>query len=381
MFDDFEPENSTAEDINLPPKENDFLVGQDAAEKQLLESWNSGKMPHGWLFYGSKGVGKATLAYRLIRFVLTQGQNDASNSLFGDAPLEATSLSVSMEAPAVQRLIAGGHADVLIIEPPQELTASGQAKDIPVEAIRKIAPFLRLTSAEGGWRVVFIDEADKLNRSGQNAILKILEEPPEKTLLILTAQNPGAFLPTIISRVRKLSLKPLESQDLTTILKHYRPHLGEEELSIASALSENSVGKALEFIDNDGVELYQSLISLLQMLPQLDRPKASEILDKILRDRTGKKWVVFSSLLIEFLQNFAKSYALGKTPKLILEEEAGIYAVLMRQGNHPVLQRNDRWIEIWIEARQAMEMCKRSSLDRKQSVLNILDLIAAAIAV
>ena len=158
------------------PRHNPDLLAHHAAEQVLLDAWNSGRLPHAWLIGGIPGIGKATLAFRFARFVLSNGE-EATGGLFGDPP-PATSLYVAPSHPVFTRVASNGHADLLTIERPFDDKKGRLKTDIPVDQVRRIAPFLHLTAAEGGWRVVIVDGADRLNTNGQNAILKILEEPP-----------------------------------------------------------------------------------------------------------------------------------------------------------------------------------------------------------
>ncbi len=95
--------------------------------------------------------------------------------------------------------------------------------EIVVDDAREIGAFLRLTAAEGGWRVVVVDGADEMNRNAANSLLKILEEPPRQTLLILVAHSPGKLLPTIRSRCRQVPLAPLPAATVRDLLARYCP--------------------------------------------------------------------------------------------------------------------------------------------------------------
>jgi hypothetical protein len=136
-------------------------------------------------------------------------------------------------------------------------------KEITVDEIRKINEFMHKTSSDGNYRVVIVDGADKMNRNSQNAILKILEEPPKKTIIILTANNIGAFLPTIKSRCRVLKLSPLSEDNISKLLNRFCEKITEEKIKKISLLSEGSIGKAMQIYNQDGLEVYEDLIALL----------------------------------------------------------------------------------------------------------------------
>ena len=194
-----------------PPRANPDLLGREAAESDLRRLFEADRLPHALLLSGPRGIGKATLAFRLARFVLAQGAaaNGAPPALFdgGEA-----GLAVAPESGPFRRVAAGGHADLLTVERAYDPRRRRLRADILVDDTREIAGFLRLTPAEGGWRVVVVDGADEMNRNAANALLKILEEPPQRALLLLVAHSPGRLLPTIRSRCRRFAMAPLPSE-------------------------------------------------------------------------------------------------------------------------------------------------------------------------
>ena len=226
------------------PRHNPDLLAHHAAEQVLLDAWNSGRLPHAWLIGGIPGIGKATLAFRFARFVLANGI-EQTGGLFGDPP-PAESLYVAPTHPVFTRIASNGHADLLTIERPFDDKKGRLKTDIPVDQVRRIAPFLHLTAAEGGWRVVVVDGADRLNTSGQNAILKILEEPPARTVLLVVTENPGGLLPTIRSRCRKLLLPPLPEEVVIDLLGRHQPDLPDADRAALARLAEGSIGRALD---------------------------------------------------------------------------------------------------------------------------------------
>ena len=194
------------EPVELSPRANPELLGHEDAEKTLLAGFNAGRMPHALILAGPAGIGKATLAFRLTRFLLAQQEQESG--LFGE-PEKPQSLYIKSDDPVFRRVASGGHADLLTVERELDEKKGRLKNDISVESVRRIAPFLRKPAAEGGWRAVIVDGAECLNASSQNALLKILEEPPAKTVLILTTTQPGIFLPTIRSRCRMVHLEAL----------------------------------------------------------------------------------------------------------------------------------------------------------------------------
>jgi DNA polymerase III subunit delta' len=182
------------------PRETFSFVGHDAEEQALLDALRGDRMHHAWLLAGTKGLGKATLAYRFARIALGAKRT-------GPRPLD-----VDPEDPIARRINAQSHPDLFILR--RGLNDRGkQRREIAVDDARELGQFFSLAPSEGGMRVAIIDAVDDLNNNSANAILKTLEEPPARSVLLLVCHAPGAILPTIRSRCRRLALRPV-SDDL-----------------------------------------------------------------------------------------------------------------------------------------------------------------------
>src|SRR3974390_2920396 len=165
-------------DAAPPPRATTALFGHAAAEAALLAAYRSGRVPHAFLIAGPKGIGKATLAYRLARFVLAH-PDPAARAAQG-----ASSLAVAADHPVARRIAAQAQPDLLVLE--RTLNDKGVLRNqIAVEDIRRTVGFFGSTAGEGGWRVAIVDAVDELNRFGANALLKVLEEPPQRAMLLL----------------------------------------------------------------------------------------------------------------------------------------------------------------------------------------------------
>jgi len=163
------------------PRRTENLYGQDAAEARFLDSFNSGRMPHAWLITGPRGIGKATLAWRLARFLIAQplGEDDG---LFG-APERPDTLATSPEHPVARRIAAGSEGNLFLLRRPWDHKAKRLKTVIDVESARDLKKFFAHSAAEQARRVVIVDSADEMNASAANAVLKVLEEPPKNALL------------------------------------------------------------------------------------------------------------------------------------------------------------------------------------------------------
>ncbi len=187
------------------PKETRTLVGQGAAEALFLDSFNSGRFHHAWLVTGVKGVGKATFAYRAAKFLLTQ---EEGGNLFG----LPDNLDSAADHPALALIQADSHPGLSVLRRRYDPKGKKLFKVIRIDDVRALSTFFGLKSSDGGWRVVIIDTVDDMNVNAANAFLKILEEPPERTIFFLLSHTPAGLLPTIRSRCRQLPLHPLQTQ-------------------------------------------------------------------------------------------------------------------------------------------------------------------------
>jgi DNA polymerase III subunit delta' len=260
----------------LHPRANPDLIGHADAERALLGAWSAGRMPHAWLIAGPRGIGKATVAYRFARFVMAGGA--AAGGLFGAAP---DSLAVAADDPVFRRIAAGGHADLVTLAPGMIHPETGkETQEIVVAQVRHAIEFLFMTAAEGGWRILVVDEAEAMNRNAANALLKVLEEPPARCLILLVSHSPGRLLPTIRSRCRLLTMRVLEDAQIDALLMRHRPELDAAERRVLAGLAKGSIGRAIELADRGGVELHRELTALLDDLPDLDIPAAHALADQ-----------------------------------------------------------------------------------------------------
>ncbi len=344
--------------VDLTPRTTPDLLGHDAAEKALLADFNAGRLPHAIILAGLPGIGKATLAYRLARFLLSQEEQGAG--LFGE-PEKPASLHLKPEHPVFRRVASGGHADLVVVEREFDEKKGRLKQDISAESVRKITPFLRKTAAEGGWRIVIVDGAEYLNRTSQNALLKILEEPPAKTVLVLTTTQPGAFLPTIRSRCRMVHLDPLPDATVSALLDKYAPGLQADEKSALCRLSEGSIGRALQFHQDKGVQLYKELLAAVANLPKLDLVKAHDLADKL--SRSEQSYDTAREILTGWCQRLARAQARGTGISDVLPGDAAIFRQVAAQ--YPP----QHFLMTWEKISQLFQQTESYTLDKKQALL------------
>jgi DNA polymerase III subunit delta' len=293
----------TAEPSAPPPRANPDLVGHEEAEAILKQNFDSGRLPHALLLTGPRGIGKATLAYRLARYVLSSPAGDgASFDMFGAAPAPAqSSLAIPPDSGVFRRVAAGGHADLLTVERAYDPRRKRLRAEIVVDDAREIGSFLHLTAAEGGWRVVIVDGADEMNRNAANSLLKVLEEPPRRALLILVAHSAGKLLPTIRSRCRQVPLAPLPAATVRERLACYCPGLGDAEVDAVTGLAEGSIGRALELIAAGGVELHKTLTAMLTRRGGIDVQALHGFADRLARQDQEEAYRTVADLLFQHL--------------------------------------------------------------------------------
>jgi DNA polymerase-3 subunit delta' len=354
----------------LAPRRNGFLIGHEAAEAALARAARAGRLPHAILIGGPRGIGKATLAYRLARWLLAGGAVAPEAGLFGPAPIEF-GLAIDMEHPVARRIASGGHADLLTVERGWDRARKRLKGEIVGEDAGAVAGFLHLTSAEGGWRIVVIDSADEMNRTAANRLLKILEEPPRGALLLLVCHAPGRLLPTLRSRCRKLWLEPLAEAEVVQLLHRYRPELAAADAAALALLAEGSIGRALDLADAGGLTLYRSLIQLMETLPALDFVAVHRLSDQLARG-ADDAYGSFTEMLLDFIQRLVAGAA-GQAAREALPGEAALLDRLARNA------RLDRWIEVWENLTILFQRAEAVTLDRKQVVLDAFFAVEAVL--
>src|SRR5437588_874746 len=246
------------------PRETADLFGHREAEMALLNAYRSGRIPHAWLIGGPQGIGKATLAYRMARFVL------ANSKPMTSSVQRAETLVLDPNDPVARQITAGAHGGLLVLE--RGLNDRGVLRTvITVDETRETISFFGSTAAVDGWRVCIVDTVDELNPNAANALLKILEEPPQRSLFLLVSHSPARALPTIVSRCRTLPLRPLATADVVRAATLATgKDTSDPAFTEAAEASEGSVSRALTLLGGDALKLQQRTAALLATLPKVD---------------------------------------------------------------------------------------------------------------
>lgn len=348
----------------LHPRDNAELLGHADAEETLLSAWNQGRFAHAWLLAGPRGIGKATLAYRLARFVLAGG---GSNNLFG----EPDSLTIPEEDPVFRRIASNAHADFKVVEREYDTKRERLRDEIVVGDVRELVTFFSMTAAEGDWRVAIVDSADEMNRNAANALLKTLEEPPTHGLLILVAHAPGRVPATLRSRCRRLLLRPLAPELVSRIVAQQRPDIPEDKREALGRLADGSPGRALALADAGGLALYEELVGLMSSLPAVDMLSVHKLGDRLNRRGEGDTFRLIATLLPRWLERMIHGAATGSFPTPVIGGEDEAMARLAQRAGL------ERWCEVWEKVCDLFSAADAVNLDRKQVLISVFSSLQA----
>jgi DNA polymerase III subunit delta' len=331
------------------PRETTALYGHREAETTLLNAYRSGRIPHAWLIGGAAGIGKATLAYRMARFVL------AHPNPHGDVQRVET-LRVDPSEPVARQIAAGAHGGLLTLQ--RTLNDKGVLRSvITVDETRQTISFFGSTAAAEGWRVCIVDTVDELNPNGANALLKVLEEPPQQSLFLLVSHAPARVLPTILSRCRKLLLRPLATENVIRAAAEASNIAANDPLLVeAAGAAEGSVARALTLLGGDALKLQQRTTALLAALPRVD-PRELHALG----DALGGSDRVPLAAFVDSVDRWVS--------ERLRADDANANADLPRLA---------RLAEVWEKINRAARDTAEYNLDRKPLVFSVFGLLAEA---
>ncbi len=263
------------------------------------------------------------------------------------------SLAVPADHPVARRIAGQAHSDLLVLQRVVNEKTGKLFTEIRVDDVRRSVAFFGSTAGEGGWRVAIVDPIDELNRNGENALLKVLEEPPPRALLLLVSHAPGRVLPTIRSRCRTLMLRPLAADDVARAVAAAQ---GEAEptaeIRAAAEAADGSVGRALTLLEGDALELRRQVIGLLERLPQLD-PRALHALGDEIAGTEAETLAAFMDAVNGWLS-------------------------ARLQGGAADGQRLARVAEVWHSVNHAAREAEAYNLDRKPFVFSVFGQLAEA---
>ena len=341
-----------------PPHQQDLFFGHKAAEEALLSAWQSGKMHHAWLLTGPKGIGKATFAFRAARFIFDEGAI-ATDTMFGGGLIEdasPTSLDVADDSHAARLVSNLAHPNLLVIDRPYDQKTKKFRTEITVDEVRRTVRFFGSTAGENTWRVCIVDPADDLNGNAANALLKILEEPPEKTVFFLISHAPGRLLPTIRSRCRRLNLAPLENPLLSEAILALG--IGEgDEVEHLSEICDGSLRKAADLQSDDGLVLVQAFERLLAPPYKPDYESLNSFADLVNQRGKEQRFVGFADLVHGYLTRHLHQLSQSGTAS-----GRDLYSLS----------------QAWEKAGDMIRETQIFNLDKKQTTIEVIRMLAKA---
>ena len=341
MAEDFKDPRDTA----WHPRRATELVGHKATEGRLLQAHQSAKLHHAWLLSGSRGIGKATLAYRFAKFLLQVPTAHGAQA--------HTTLHIAPEGHAFRQVAASSHPDLKVIERAVDQRSKRLKTEIAVDDAREAQNFFARTSGAGGWRVAIVDAADDLNSESANALLKVIEEPPKQSIFLIICNQPGRLLRTIRSRCLHLPMDPLSTDETLKVLRHL-PHdaieAEEGALREAAELSRGSPGKAMDLIGSRGAAAFGEFLKRSKLSPAT----AVEIAAAFSGRETAEDYFIFCELLVGWTAEQARAAGLQGHGEALARAHDDINASL-RQADALNLDRRQTGTDARMRREEALK--------------------------
>ncbi|MEM9211320.1 MAG: DNA polymerase III subunit delta' [Pseudomonadota bacterium] len=335
------------------PRFTPNVFGHEHAEEHFLSTWRSGRLHHAVLITGPKGIGKASFVWRAARFLL-------------DPVSGATNLATDPESPVNRRISALSEPRLVLARRGWDEKAKKLRTQITVDDIRGFKSFFQLSVTDGGWRAAIIDAADEMNTAAANALLKILEEPPEKTVIFLVSHQPTRLLPTIRSRCTTLPLTPLSGPAMEAALRQ-QDVLISPKMDGLTAMANGSVGQALRLIEAEGQDIYAAYLSAFDGI-EMDRSVALKLAESCAGPQNNLRYDITLELLSVFLSRIAHQGSAGTGA--LLELAPGEARVLNRLGRSQHHAR--RWADLALALPARAAQSKAVNLDPSSVILDML---------
>ena len=313
------------------PKATEKLFGHQFAEQEFINCFKSNKLHHSWLITGEKGIGKATFAWHMAKFLLTQPiPSIEPKGLFGNSDENQNNdLGENLKKAKIARILAESEPRLVVVRKSFDEKRKTFRSSIRVDEVRHLKTFFSLSVSDGGGRVAIIDCAEDMNINAANALLKTLEEPPKDTVFLLVSHNPQSLLPTIKSRCRELRLRNLTESDLKSALKQMNLTIPKNDSKIYSLLGSGSVGNSIRLLEHDGAGLYRTLLSFLNQLPNLNGFELEKFIATFSGNKNRSRLDLFVELLNMVIARISKAGIMGYSSEdKILEDEKAIFTKL-----------------------------------------------------
>ncbi|MCQ2915095.1 MAG: AAA family ATPase [Alphaproteobacteria bacterium] len=364
------------EDYLKDPINQDIMIGFSDLEKDFVSKINENKIDGSWLFTGPKGVGKSTFAIRLAKHLYSEH----SSGLFGDAP---STIEISNNDEISKSLMFDSNTNIKIIgkalKPEEEkarniyfeengnldFTIEKNRKrynEIRIDDIRKGENFLRIHGKDNKKKVLIIDDAECMNPQAANALLKILEEPPANSIIILISHQIGKLLPTIKSRCKKVLFHTLSLENFTKFFEKEELDTNGYDISELYNFSKGSLGTALDIIKLNGIELYNDILSIVSNYPKIDFVKLNSLIDKVYKN--NEQFELFQKLIMQFLSNLTLLFY--KKDCQVTDLEIAIAQKILSKKN--ILTLMD-------EIQNINDLFSDIDLDRKQTIISAFSVL------
>jgi len=287
------------------------IIGHSSQKLSFLSSFASNRLPQCWLLAGDMGIGKASFAWLIAKFLLTTKYQPADLKI----DLNETNINSILEPQSgstLNRIISGSEQRVYIVRREYNEKRKAFFKNISIEDIRKLQSYCSLSIADGGKRIIIIDTADDLNKSSSNALLKLLEEPPKNTIFLLISHQPNLLLPTLKSRCQKLSFSNLDQTDLGAVLTAIGCEIEPSDEVSLSILSKGSAGAACRLINSNCINLYRDILNLASSLPNLNTNKILQLSQNYFAKAKPSEFEIFIEMMQHFFSRLCKTGVMQK---------------------------------------------------------------------
>ena len=345
------------------PRETLKLFGQQNAEQQFLKAYNNNNLHHAWLITGHKGIGKATLAWRIAKFLFAHQENN-TKSLFKTVDNHET-LDLNSTNPIHKSITALSEPGLFLIRCLYDESKKQFNKNITVDQIRKLNKFFSLSSTDGTRRIVIIDSVDDLNINSANALLKSLEEPPARCTFLLISHRPSMLLNTIRSRCVELNCAQLSTKNIRDALHATGENIETLDSGLIT-LSSGSVGKALYFLRNDALETYKLLLEIVKTFPRLDGKMAMSLSELVSNKKNNHKIDLIIELIEVIISRLAFTGISKDFPEIIPAEKKTLIEVCYN------LEQSQKWASLIGKLRSKVDYGLKVNIDPGALILNTL---------
>ena len=302
------------------------IIGHSSQKLSFLSSFASNRLPQCWLLAGDMGIGKASFAWLIAKFLLTTKYQPADLKI----DLNETNINSILEPQSgstLNRIISGSEQRVYVVRRGYNEKRKAFFKNISIEDVRKLQSYCSLSIADGGKRIIIIDTADDLNKSSSNALLKLLEEPPKNTVFLLISHQPNLLLPTIKSRCQKLSFSNLDQTDLGAVLTAIGCKIEPSDEVSLSILSKGSAGAACRLINSNCINLYRDILNIASSLPNLNTNKILQLSQNYFAKAKPSEFEIFIEMMQHFFSRLCKT---GVMQKPVLPSVTDNEAIIMK---------------------------------------------------